>query len=47
MGRSFDLSGFTGPSISLLYNESINSEEKDIFIILLNVKSETQPQSVC
>lgn len=47
MGRSFDRSGFTGPSISLLYNKSLNNEEKAIFIILLNVKSEMQLQSLC
>lgn len=39
MGRNFDLTDFTGPTISLLYNESINDEEKAIFIILLNSKS--------
>lgn len=38
MGRSFDLTDFMGPSISLLHNESINNEEKAIFIILLNSK---------
>lgn len=46
MGKSFDRSGFTGPSISLLYNKSLTNEEKAIFIILLNVKSEMQLQSL-
>lgn len=44
MGRNFDLTDFTGPSISLLYDESINNEEKAIFIILLNSKSEMERQ---
>lgn len=47
MGTSFDLTDFTGPSISLQYNKSINNEEKAIFIILLSSKSEMQPQFLC
>lgn len=47
MGRSFDLIDFMGPSTSLLYNESINNEEKAIFIIPLSSKSEMQPQFLC
>lgn len=43
MGRIFDLTDFMGPSISLFY-ESIDSEQKAIITILLNSKSETQPQ---
>jgi len=44
MGRSFDLTDFMHPSISLLYSESNHSVEKASFIILLNSKSGMQPQ---